>query len=46
LVDLVYKLADTIFVEKEDAVSINLQRRRKPECETPYEKPKQEVGLS
>ena len=42
----VLELVDTIFVEEEDPVSANLQRRRKLEYETPYKKPKQEVGLS
>ena len=40
------KLGNTIFVEKEGIVLAYLQRRRKSECETTYEKPKQEKGLA
>ena len=40
------ELVDASFVEQEDAVLSNLPRRGEFEYETPYEKPKQEVGLS
>ena len=40
------ELTDTVFVEKKGVVWVNLECRRKPECKTPYEKPKQEEGFS